>query len=216
MEILHLFNPRSKKLNHVKSIKSWACMLQIPFFSSSFVRVNQRALTSSKNSCVALRTCISSVSSRELRRRVSALLFTSRSSLSNFSNVACGTRKMDVVVVVKGRDAMVIQTAIDLLVLSRLFYYAMLRRNCSLGKLESYRFFQTMPLTSRSTISRGWGASGFSPVSRMGSLSFSTSRSRYLSTRSISSQRRTSWTNLRWKELTSGFSCEEEEKKRKH
>lgn len=63
-------------------------------------------------------------------------------------------------------------------------------------------------LTSKSIISLGWGASGFSPVSNIGIPSFLISFSRYRSFLSISSQRRTSLTNFLWKTLTSGLSYE--------
>lgn len=62
-------------------------------------------------------------------------------------------------------------------------------------------------LTSRSIISLGAGASGLSPVLSIGMLSFLISFSMYRSFLSISSHRRTSLTNLRWKALTSGLSC---------
>lgn len=61
--------------------------------------------------------------------------------------------------------------------------------------------------TSRSIISLGFGALGNSDTSGMGTSSLFTSASMYLSLRSISSQRRTSLTNLRWNRLTSSLSC---------
>uniref|UniRef100_A0A0E9RGV0 Uncharacterized protein n=1 Tax=Anguilla anguilla TaxID=7936 RepID=A0A0E9RGV0_ANGAN len=54
-------------------------------------------------------------------------------------------------------------------------------------------------------MSRGKGTSGFSPVSTMGMLALFISFSTNLSLRSISSQRRTSFTNFRWNTFTSGF-----------
>ncbi len=101
---------------------------------------------SSKNCCVFLRMCLSSVSSRKFFLSCSAFWLTSCSSCSSFSKVA-----------------------------------------------------------SKSIISLGCGASGESGVSSIGSSSFLISRSRNLSFLSISSQRRTSLTNLRWKALVSGL-----------
>lgn len=67
-------------------------------------------------------------------------------------------------------------------------------------------------LTSKSIISLGCGASGFSPVSVTGMLSFLISFSKYRNFLSISSHLRTSFTNFRWKALTSGLSYREKNK----
>lgn len=74
---------------------------------------------------------------------------------------------------------------------------------CETGRLLVFNI-----LTSRSIISLGCGASGLSPgISSMGMPSLRISFSRYRNFLSISSHLRTSLTNLRWKALTSGFSC---------
>lgn len=95
--------------------------------------------TSSKNVCVFLRMCFSSVNSEKFFLRVSSFLFTSRSSFSSFSKVAFESNNE-----------------------SRIPVY------CSQWNR-----------TSRSIISRGCGASGFSPVSSIGIWSFFISLSRY-------------------------------------
>lgn len=60
--------------------------------------------------------------------------------------------------------------------------------------------------TSKSIISRGCGASGLSSEFAIGMPSFLISFSKYRNFLSISSQRRTSLTNLRWNAFTSGLS----------
>ena len=58
-------------------------------FSRKIVHKENGMLTSSKNTWVFRRMCLSSVSSKKLRFNASAFWLTSRNSFSSFSNVAC-------------------------------------------------------------------------------------------------------------------------------